>query len=42
MIRHHAPRRDGTVRDTVMYSLLAGEWPEVRAHLLYQLRRPRA
>lgn len=42
VIRHHAPRRDGTVRDTVMYSLLAGEWPEVRAHLLYQLRRPRA
>lgn len=42
VIRHHAPRRDGTVRDTVMYSMLAGEWPEVRAHLLYQLRRPRA
>ncbi|MFT0533608.1 GNAT family N-acetyltransferase [Castellaniella hirudinis] len=37
VIRHHAPRRDGTVRDTVMYSLLAGEWPEVRAHLLYKL-----
>lgn len=42
VIRHYAPRRDGTVRDTVMYSLLAGEWPEVRAHLLYQLQRPRA
>jgi RimJ/RimL family protein N-acetyltransferase len=42
VLRHHALRRDGTVRDTVMYSLLAGEWPEVRAHLLYQLRRPRA
>ncbi|MFC4299895.1 MAG: GNAT family protein [Castellaniella sp.] len=42
VIRHHALRRDGTVRDTVMYSLLAGEWPEVRAHLLYQLHRPRA
>ncbi|MDR0478876.1 MAG: GNAT family N-acetyltransferase [Burkholderiaceae bacterium] len=37
--RHHALRRDGTVRDTVMYSLLAGEWPEVRAHLLYLLER---
>ncbi|WP_322996707.1 GNAT family protein [Castellaniella sp.] len=36
-IRHHALRRDGTVRDTVMYSLLAGEWPEVRAHLLYKM-----
>lgn len=33
VIRHHAPRRDGTVRDTVMYSVLAGEWPEVKAHL---------
>jgi len=39
VIRHHQPRRDGTVRDTVMYSLLAGEWPEVRQHLLYQLSR---
>lgn len=37
VIRHHAVRRDGTVRDTVMYSLVAGEWPEVRAHLLYKL-----
>ncbi|MCL2309869.1 MAG: GNAT family N-acetyltransferase [Proteobacteria bacterium] len=39
VIRHHALRRDGTVRDTVMYSLLAGEWTEVRAHLLYLLAR---
>ncbi|HEY1229250.1 MAG TPA: GNAT family N-acetyltransferase, partial [Ramlibacter sp.] len=37
----HALRRDGTVRDTVMYSLAAGEWPEVKAHLTYQLERPR-
>ncbi|MEO7641704.1 MAG: GNAT family protein [Ramlibacter sp.] len=41
VLRHHALRRDGTVRDTVMYSLAAGEWPEVKAHLLYQLARPR-
>ena len=33
VLRHHALRRDGTVRDTVMYSLTAGEWPESRAHL---------
>ncbi|MFT3779629.1 MAG: GNAT family protein [Ottowia sp.] len=39
VIRHHAPRRDGTVRDTVMYSMLAGEWPEARAQLLYLLQR---
>lgn len=41
VLRHHAVRRDGTVRDTVMYSLNRGEWPEVRAHLLWQLARPR-
>jgi N-acetyltransferase len=41
VLRHHALRRDGTVRDTVMYSLAAGEWPEVKAHLQYQLTRPR-
>ncbi len=41
VLRHHALRRDGTVRDTVMYSLTAGEWPEVKAHLQYQLAKPR-
>jgi RimJ/RimL family protein N-acetyltransferase len=41
VLRHHALRRDGTVRDTVMYSLAAGEWPEVKAHLQWQLTRPR-
>ena len=42
VLRHHALRRDGTVRDTVMYSLRAGEWPEVQAQLLYVLDKPRA
>ncbi len=41
VIRGHAVRRDGTIRDTVMYSLTAGEWPEVKAHLLYLLDKPR-
>ena len=41
VIRHHAPRRDGTVRDTVVYSMLAGEWPEARAQLLYLRDQPR-
>ena len=41
VLRHHALRRDGTVRDTVMYSVTAGEWPEIRAHLLYQQNKPR-
>jgi RimJ/RimL family protein N-acetyltransferase len=39
VIRHNAVRRDGSIRDTVMYSLLRGEWPEVKTHLHYQLRR---
>ena len=41
MIRCHALRRDGTLRDTVMYSLRSGEWPEVKAQLLYLLNKPR-
>ena len=41
VIRGHHMRRDGTIRDTVMYSLRQGEWPEVRAHLNYLLSRDR-
>ncbi len=41
VIRGHALRRDGTIRDTVMYSLRSGEWPEVRAQLAHQLDKPR-
>ena len=37
VIRGHALRRDGTIRDTVMYSMRAGEWPEAKAQLLYLL-----
>ncbi len=33
VIRHHRQRRDGSVRDTVQYSILAAEWPDVRRHL---------
>ena len=39
VIRHHWPRRDGSVRDTVMYSVLAQEWPGVKLHLQYRLRK---
>ena len=39
VIRGHALRRDGTVRDTVMYSMTAGEWPEAKAQLLSLLAR---
>ena len=33
VIRHHRARRDGTVRDSVIYSILASEWPDVKHHL---------
>jgi len=42
VIRGQALRRDGTIRDTVMYSMRSGEWPEARAQLLYLLDKPRA
>ena len=41
VIRHHAPRPDGSVRDTVMYSILMGEWPAVKRHLEFRLERHR-
>ena len=39
VLRHHAVRRDGTIRDTVMYSMTAAEWPEARAELRARLAR---
>jgi RimJ/RimL family protein N-acetyltransferase len=39
VIRHHHPRRDGSVRDTVLYSILVSEWPDVQKHLGQRLRR---
>jgi N-acetyltransferase len=39
VLRHHQARRDGTVRDSVMYSILLGEWPDVRRHLELRLAR---
>jgi RimJ/RimL family protein N-acetyltransferase len=41
VIRHHAARRDGTVRDTVIYSILASEWRDVKRHLELRLARNR-
>ena len=41
VLRGHGLRRDGTIRDTVMYSLRAGEWPEVKTQLLHSLNKPR-
>jgi hypothetical protein len=39
VIRHHAARRDGTARDTVMFSILRSEWRDVRRHLELRLRK---
>jgi len=39
VLRHHQPRRDGSARDTVMYSILVHEWPDVRRHLELRLAR---
>ena len=39
VLRHHQARRDGTVRDSVMYSILASEWPDVKRHLALRLAR---
>ncbi len=39
VIRHYGARRDGSVRDTVIYSVMANEWPDVKRHLELKLRR---
>jgi len=39
VIRHHQARRDGTARDSVMYSILVAEWPDVKRHLALRLAR---
>ena len=41
VLRHHFRRRDGSVRDSVMYSVLASEWPAVRQNLEWRLARRR-
>ncbi len=39
VLRHFGTRRDGSVRDVVMYSILATEWPDVKRYLELRLRR---
>lgn len=41
VLRAHQRARDGTLRDTCVYSVTAAEWPAVRSHLTWQLERPR-
>lgn len=39
VLRHHQARRDGTVRDSVLYSILKEEWSDVKRHLELRLAR---
>jgi len=41
ILRSHQRAADGSLRDTAVYSITAAEWPAVRAHLDWQLARPR-
>jgi len=41
VLRHHQARRDGTVRDSVMFSILLTEWKDVKRHLELRLDRLR-
>ncbi len=41
ILRRHQVMANGTIRDTVVYSITAAEWPMVKAHLDWQLARPR-
>jgi RimJ/RimL family protein N-acetyltransferase len=42
ILRNHQRASNGTLRDTCVYSITAAEWPTVKAHLTFQLSRPRA
>ena len=41
VLRSHMIMANGTFRDTACYSIIASEWPTVRAHLEWQLAKPR-
>jgi N-acetyltransferase len=41
ILRNHSVAANGTLRDTCVYSIIAPEWPTVRAHLEWQLIKPR-
>jgi len=41
ILRAHQRTADGSLRDTAVYSIVAAEWPTVRAHLRWLLERPR-
>jgi N-acetyltransferase len=41
ILRSHSRASDGSLRDTCVYSIVAAEWPTVKAHLRWQLEKPR-
>jgi N-acetyltransferase len=41
VLRNHQLMPDGSKRDTVVFSIIDGEWPAVKRHLKFQLERPR-
>lgn len=41
ILRSHMVSENGTLRDTAVYSIIACEWPAVKAHLTWQMERPR-
>lgn len=41
VLRNHQRARNGTLRDTFVYSVIQSEWPTIRAHLEWQLAKPR-
>ena len=41
ILRNHVRMPNGTLRDSCVYSIIAGEWPAVKAHLDWQMEKPR-
>lgn len=41
ILRNHMKMANGTIRDTAVYSIISSEWPTVKAHLEWQLAKPR-
>src|SRR5712675_964779 len=41
ILRNHQRASNGTLRDTCIYSIIANEWPTVKAHLTFQSTKPR-
>jgi N-acetyltransferase len=41
ILRSHRVMKNGTLRDTAVYSIIAGEWPAVKANLTWEMEKPR-